>query len=466
VTARAVSTGADAVRILNAPELTGREPAELRDHALGVAAAGLKACDVGRATERTVTRTDAGVRIGEREFALGDNSRLIVVGSGKATLAIAAALERVLGERVDAGAVVVRHGEDALALERIEVLVADHPLPSERSIAGALRLTELAQSAQAGDLVLASFTGGSSALASLPPDGVSGDDKRHLHQLLLSSGAPITEINTVRKHVSAIKGGRLALLAEPATLVNLTASDVAGDVLDAITDPTVQDTSTSADAVDVLERRGLWGEIPASVRAHLESPASESPLLGFEPVTELLVDGRGACAAMADEASARGLNSHLVSTALEGEAVAVGRELAALALGCLRGDGPVSTPCVLVGCGGESTVSLGHDGAFGNGGPNQEAALAVALSLPEGTPVCICLLDTDGSDGGTDAAGALVDGGTATRATAGAIDIAAALAAHRSGDALEALGDRVITGPTHTNVNDLFVIAVGSQELR
>ena len=453
--------------IANSAELTAAGMSDLRALALRVAIAGLAACDVGRATAETVALTDGGITVDGREYALKPDARVIVVGSGKATLAVAAALERILGARLDGGAVVVRHAAETIPLERVEVLTADHPLPSRRSAAAAQRVIELTEGLGPDDLVLASFTGGSSALTCLPPAGVSLEEKRLVHELLLGSGAPIIDVNAVRKHVSALKGGRLAALIAPARLVNLTVSDVAGDVLDAITDPTVQDTSTVADALAVLHERRLWDKLPESVRDHLGTDAAYSPALDVEPQTVLLVTGAGVCEAMAAEARAAGVNAHVVSTELEGEASVVGRELAELALSCARLGGPVAPPCVLVGCGGESTVTLqvnGTNGAFGGGGPNQEAAVAVAMALGEGAAVSACFLDTDGSDGGTAAAGAIVDGHSARRALEAGIDLADAIATHRSGDALAGLKDVIVTGPTQTNVNDMFVIAVGSGE--
>jgi hydroxypyruvate reductase/glycerate 2-kinase len=438
--------------------------AELRELALRVASAGLAACDVGKATEEAVVLRDGAIEIDGRAYPLAEGARVMVLGSGKATLAIAAALEARLGPRLDGGAVVVRDGEHAIELKRIEVLVADHPLPSKRSMAGARRLSELAVNAREGDLVLASFTGGSSALASLPPDGVSGEEKRRLHELLLASGAPITEVNAVRKHVSALKGGRLAALIHPATVINLTASDVAGDVLDAITDPTVEDRSSVDEAIAILRERDLWEAVPESVRRHLSGRTAESPRLRPEPQTVLLVTGHGVCEAMSREAQAASAQPHVVSTELEGDASDVGRMLAALA-GASDGDGvPAQGLRALLGCGGEATVSLRRGKAFGGGGPNQEAAVAAAVALPAGAPICACFLDTDGSDGGTDAAGGIVDGLTAQRAAAAGVDLDAALAGHRSGEALERLGDRVLTGPTHTNINDLFVVVTGDRE--
>lgn len=449
--------------IANSPELAVPGMADLRALALQVAATGLAACDVTKATADVVTLTDRGITIDGREYSLQPHSRVVVVGSGKATLAIASALEDVLGDRLEGGAVAVRDGAATISLSRIELHLADHPLPSERSQAAARRIMEIAGSLGPDDLVFAVFTGGSSALTSLPPAGVTQAEKRRLHELLLGSGAPIADVNTVRKHVSAFKGGRVAAAVSPARLVNLAVSDVPGDVLETLTDPSVQDTSTVDDAVEVLRERRLWDALPESIRSHLGSEAAVSPTLAVEPQTAMLANGASVCKAMAAEAQAAGLAAHVVSTDLEGEAKDVGRQLAEVAVGCARSSGPIAPPCVLIGCGGEATVTLGGTGsAFGSGGPNQEAAIAASLYLDPETPVAGCFLDTDGSDGGTDAAGAIVDGLTTGRARAAGVDLEAALTAHRSGDALAAIGDQIFTGPTQTNVNDLFVLAVGA----
>jgi len=448
--------------IQNATGLASHGLASLRATAIRVAAAGLGACDVARATEEAVSTTDRGVSIDGREYPVASDARVIVLGSGKATLSIAAALERVLGDRLHGGIVVVRAGEEGPPLDRIEVLIADHPLPSERSAAAARRLVDSADALNADDLVLAAFTGGSSALASLPPDGVTLTDKRRLHELLLSSGAPINDVNAVRKHVSAVKGGRLAARIAPARIVNLTASDVAGDVLDAITDPTVVDTSTVDDAIAILRGRDMWEAVPESVQRHLETPEAHSPGLEDAQIdTVLLATGARACEAMVLEAKAAGLPAHIISTTLEGEARELGRTVADLARRCSTGGEPFAPPCLLVGCGGEATVSLGDGGSFGTGGPNQETALAAALALADQPNVAGIFIDTDGSDGGTDAAGAIADGASVARAAEAGVDVGASLEAHRSRDPLERLDDLVLTGPTGTNVNDLFVLAVG-----
>ena len=450
--------------IANSAELAAAGMTDLRALALRVAAAGLEACDVRRATEDAVEVTRGGIAIAGKEYPLEPGARLVVLGSGKATLAIAKTLEDILGERLDGGVVAVRDISDGDALERVEVLVADHPLPTLRSEAAARRVMDLADELGPDDLAIAAFTGGSSALTSLPPTGVTQADKRRLHELLLGSGASIVEVNTVRKHVSSFKGGRLAARVAPARLVSLVVSDVAGDLLDVTSDPSVQDTTSVSDALDVLHSHDLWSELPESIREHLAGADAHSPRLAGEVQTVMLVNGAGVCDAMAADARSAGVGVHIVSTELQGEASSVGKHLAGLAAECELTGTPLSPPCVLVGCGGESTVTLAPDGSggtIGEGGPNQEAAAAAALRLDSGACVSACFLDTDGSDGGTEAAGAIIDGLTTGRARGAGVDLAAAVAEHRSGKAMAALGDQILTGPTHTNVNDLFVVAVG-----
>ncbi|GIK76567.1 MAG: DUF4147 domain-containing protein [Thermoleophilia bacterium] len=456
-----------AAATLDPPAIRNR--AELLDHglhaprelALRVAEAGLAACDPGLAVERMVAVEGDELVVAGRRHALHPDGRIVVLGSGKATLKIALALERILGERLHGGTVVVREGSAAARPERIELLEAAHPIPDERSVAAAVRLLERAGELGERDIVIACFTGGSSALTSLPPAGVSAADKGDLHRLLLGAGLPISEINTVRKQVSGFKGGRLAIAVAPARLINLTVSDVAGDALDAITDPSVPNDSTPADATAILRSRDLWGDVAAGIRAHLESPELEVPdLSAVEIHSVLLVTGETACEAMAAEARRAGAEPVILSTGLEEEAGPIGRLLARLAFESAELGRPFAPPAVLIGCGGESTVRLGPGDEFGSGGPNQEAALAAAPGLA-GSDVAAAFIDTDGSDGGTELAGAIADGLTAERAAAAGIDLRSTLAGHRSGAAIAALGDGIDTGPTHTNVNDLFAVAIG-----
>jgi glycerate-2-kinase len=442
-----------------ADSLATRGEREARLSALRIAAAGLAACDVSRATHAAVALDGDELVVDGVRHRLDPAGRVLVVGAGKASMGIATALEDILGDRLAGGAIAVR-GAESGPLERVEVLSADHPLPSGSSADAARRLLAIAASATERDLVVACFTGGSSALASLPPTGVSAAEKRALHELLLSSGIGIVEVNTVRKHVSAIKGGRLADAARPARLINLTVSDVAGDHIDAITDPTVPDSSRAGDAIAVLYGHGLWERTPKTIREHLQRDDVESPDLDEDAIqTVLLVTGTTACDAMTVEAAALGLAPVVVSTSLEGEARQIGKLLANLARHSAADAAPFAPGTVMVGCGGESTVTLAPGADFGEGGPNQEAAIAAALEL-EGVPAAAIFLDTDGSDGGTDHAGAIVDGVTVERAAGLGVDLRAALLEHRSQVALRALEDAVVTGPTGTNVNDLFAIVI------
>jgi glycerate 2-kinase len=445
----------------NRAALLSHGPVELRTAVLDVVEAGLAACDPGEAVERVVALDGPRLVVDGAPHDLS-TGRVLVMGTGKATLAIASALCRILGERIDGGLVVVPRGH-ARPLGRIEVLEADHPLPTEASLAAAQRLAQLARTVAEGDTVLGCFTGGSSALVSLPAPGVTLEEKHELHKLLVRSGAGIGEVNAVRKHVSGIKGGRLAEAMAGARIVNLTVSDVSGGALDAITDPTVQDTTTVDDAIEALRIHGLWDRVAGSVRRHLESGGAESPSLERVSVhTVVLVDGETACEAMGARATELGYRPIVLSTSLEGESREVGATLIDLGRESARSGRPFTAPCMLIGCGGETTVTIRNSAVLGAGGPNQEACLGAALRLREAESVAAAFLDTDGADGGSDAAGAIVDGDTAARAAAAGVDLRGALHAHTSAAALGALDDLIVTGSTGTNVNDMFAIGVAT----
>ena len=440
--------------LADSPRLLSGGHAALRRAVLEVAVAGLAAADPGVATRRVVSydpTTDV-VSVDGRDYEMRSVGRVLVVGAGKASYPIAAALQDILGTRLAGGVVAVRDSA-APPLTRINVLCADHPLPTERSVHAAREILACAAGAGADDLVLTCFTGGSSALSSLPPEGVAADDKRELHQQLLSSGLAITDINAVRKQVSAIKGGRVALAALPARVVNLTVSDVAGSPLDAITDPTVQDTSDAASARAVLQQAELWNLVPASVRHHLEQNRP-TPHLADEPQTVMLADGASTATAMGHSALRLGFEPVLADVEIEGHADDVGEYLARRAVGEAASH---QRPVMFLGCGGESVVTVTDDSDFGRGGPNQHAALRAAEVLA-GRPSAAVFVDTDGSDGGTVYAGALVDGETAQLASERGVDLAQARAQQRSTEVCEQLDLAVKTGHTGTNVNDLFVL--------
>ena len=389
---------------------------------------------------------------------------MLVVGAGKASMGIAVALERNPRRPARTAGRSSSAARSRTPLERIEALSADHPLPSDASSDAARRLLTIAESATDRDLVIACFTGGSSALASLPPAGISADEKRDLHELLLSSGIGIVEVNTVRKHVSAFKGGRLAAAAAPARLINLTVSDVAGDHIDAITDPSVPDSSRAADAIAVLHGNGLWARTPTSIREHLRSADAESPDLDPDAIqTVVLVTGTTACDAMAVEATALGLNPVVVSTSLEGEARQIGKLLANLANHSAADAAPFAPGTVMLGCGGESTVDPGprrrlRRGRPEPGGGDRRRARARRRAGRRGLPRHRRLRRRHRARR-RDRRRATVE-----RAAGLGLDLRSALLEHRSHAALAALDDALVTGPTGTNVNDLFAIVIKEEQ--
>jgi glycerate 2-kinase len=425
--------------------------------------AALAAVEPGAAVRRAVQRQ------GERLIAAGQSYDLAavewvwVIGAGKAAAAMAAALHAILGDRLSGGLVVTKYGHASPGTGPIEVVEAGHPLPDEAGMAAARRMAGLLAGGTGRDLVLAIISGGGSALLALPAAGISLADLQVTTDLLLRSGATIGEMNAVRKHLSQVKGGGLARLAAPNPLIGLILSDVVGDRLDAIASgPTAPDPTTFADAWAALERYDLTGRVPTPVRDRLqagrrgevpETPKPGDPL--FDRVQNVLVgSNRLAAEAAVEQAQHHGLNALLLSTFIEGEACQAARVAAALARELVSFDRPVARPACLV-WGGETTVTVRGKG---RGGRNQELALAAAQAL-DGLPgVLLVALATDGTDGPTDAAGAVATGETAARARAAGLDLATHLAANDAYPFFAALDDLLRTGPTGTNVNDLLFL--------
>ena len=427
--------------------------------------AALAAVEPGAAVQRHVRRRGNLLTIGGRDYDLAAFDRVWVVGGGKAATAMVAALHRILGARLHGGIAVTKFGyiDTALDTGPVQVVEAGHPLPDDAGVRGARRMADLLRSATEHDLVLAVISGGGSALLPLPSTGLHLQDLQATTDLLLRAGATIVELNAVRKHLSQIKGGGLARLAGKASVVSLILSDVVGDPLDVIASgPTLPDPTTFDDALKVLERYDLDGQVPRAVRQHLEAgqrgeipdtPKAESGL--FARVHNLIVgSNRLAAEAAVREARAGGLDALLLSTFVEGEAREVALVAAALAKELVAHDRPVSRPACLV-WGGETTVTVRGQG---KGGRNQELALAAALSLEGLSNVVLVALGTDGTDGPTDAAGAVVTGETIARARALGLDPFAHLVDNDAYTFFRALGDLICTGPTGTNVNDLLFI--------
>lgn len=450
-------------RFLNRSRLVDHGEREMREITLDIAEQALDALSPAAGLDRSVQLQGEELAVPGRSYDLSTFDRVVVLGAGKASAELACGLEMILGPRVDDGLVVVPKYPDVTP-ERIRLLKADHPVPSKASVDAAQALLETAEGLGEGDLAICVFTGGSSALAVLPPSGVPTEDKIALHRMLLGSGMSIVEINSVRKHVSGIKGGRLAGAIAPAAILNLTVSDVVGDPLDCITDPTVPDTSTVADALSVLDDYELIGELPPSVRLHLMSCAeAESPdLKGIDVESVLVTRGKDGTDAAVAAAESLGLVGVRLGELLEGEAASVGRVLATLARQSRSEASPWPRGAVVVGCGGECTVTLGPGGEarFGRGGPSQEAAIGAALALTGVEGVVAMFIDTDGSDGGTDIAGGLVDWSTDARARRQGMSLRQGLLGHESRAVLEAVDDAVVTGLTQTNANDLVLLMI------
>jgi glycerate 2-kinase len=435
--------------VKNRAELLSHGNRELRAAALDIVEHALAQVAPYKATRNLVRLEGDTLTVGHLSYNLSTRGDIYVLGAGKASLPIAQALEDVLGDRIKDSLVIVKEGQESKT-RLVKLREASHPFPDERSYEAAREMMELATKAREGDIVLCAFTGGSSALACYPVTGVSLQEKRKVHQLLLECGATIREINAVRKHLSQLKGGRLALAIFPAEIVNLTVSDVTGDPWDYITCPTVPDTSTFSDASRVLDRYNLWERFPASAAKHLRDafPAHESPrAFGTHPIhTFLLLKSGAICDAAAEKARELGFLPHVLTTEMEGDSALEGLAFG-VRLAAYNGRSPVAFIA-----GGETTVTL--DDLGGEGGPNQEFSLSASRALSSDNQVVLSL-DTDGTDGPTPLAGAVTDFSTTKRAHELGIDIDIALRKHDVSPTLKRLCDAIVTGHTGTNVNDL-----------
>ncbi len=435
-----------------------------REKVLDILAEALGAVDPVQAIRRIMMRSDDTLWIDGVAYDLRRFRRLIVIGGGKAGASMAAAVEELLGDVITAGWVNVKTGYRA-ETELITVHEAGHPVPDAAGVDGTRQMLELLRDVAKDDLVLCLISGGGSALLTLPVEGVSLDDMQVLTDLLLRSGAPIQAMNAVRKHLSQVKGGQLARLVHPATVVTLILSDVVGSPLDVIASgPTVPDTTTFAHAQGILERYGIANQVPNSIRQHFkmgvngaieDTPKPGDPVLASVH-NVMVADNARAAQAACDRAAELGFNPLLLSTFIEGEAREVAQVLVGIAREIVATGRPVSRPaCVILG--GETTVTLKGDG---KGGRNQELALAAAVAMQNLPDVIIASLATDGTDGPTDAAGGLVDGRTVARGGGLGLSALAALDNNDAYPFLQQVGDLMITGPTNTNVNDLMAVVV------
>jgi len=443
-------------------ELTSHGYKRGREAAINIIEHALCAADPYVATRNFVSLREEILTVGSLRFDLSRRGNIYVLGAGKATFPIAKALEEILGERITEGLVIIKRGQEG-ALKKIKIRRASHPIPDREGHDAAKDVKRIAEKAQENDIVFCAITGGSSALMPLPVSNITLEEKRRINELLLASGATIREINAVRKHLSDIKGGKLALFIFPAEIVNLAVSDVTEDPLDYITGPTVPDTSTFADAISVLKKYDLWDKFPKSAIHYLQNatPKLETPkdFGEFESLVHsfILIRSETICEAAAEKAKELRFTPLILTTMLEGESREVGSVFASIAKEIRHCNRPLSPPCAVI-AGGETTVKI--DGKYGKGGPNQEFALSAALQLASYNKVVIAALDTDGTDGPTDIAGGLIDDSTVRRAEEKSFDIFEYLLAHDACRVLLSVGDALVTGPTGTNASDLKILLV------
>ncbi|MFZ0592517.1 MAG: glycerate kinase [Bryobacteraceae bacterium] len=440
---------------------------KLKADAIDIFRAGLRAANVTEAVKRNLKLARGSLRAGEETLALGNFDRIYMVGAGKACTAMAYAVEEIVGtDRIAGGVINVKHGHTKPKPKRIKVYECGHPVPDEQGEQGAREMEELLRGLNRRDLVFVLISGGASALLPAPAPPVTLAAKQKVTNQLLKCGADIFELNAVRKHLSLLKGGQLASLAYPATVVSLILSDVIGDPLDVIgSGPTAPDNSTFGDALRVLSKFQLTKSVPRSVMARLEEGAAgrvpETPKAGdriFENVHNVLVgSNRLALQAAAREAKRLGYHTLILSSSIQGETREAARTHAEILREIISSDGLISRPACLLS-GGETIVTVR---GTGKGGRNQEFALASAIYLSNEENWAVLSAGTDGTDGPTDAAGAFADVSTVRRAARLGISADRHLIENNAYPFFDSTGDLIKTGPTGTNVMDLRVLLAG-----
>lgn len=444
---------------------------KLRKDALQIFRAGISEVIAEKVIREKLELEGDKLHIDKKTYNLRKLKKVIVIGAGKASSYMAKAVEEILANRITDGLIITKYGHRA-GLKRIKIIEAGHPIPDKNSLSGTKKIKKLLDSAGKEDLVISLISGGGSALMTLPVKGISLEDVRRLTELLLSSGATIHEINTIRKHLSQVKGGNLARLIYPAQSINLMISDVIGDNLDVIASgPTVSDSSTFKEALNILKKYKLTDKVSKNILKHLQEGARskipETPKkndLIFKKVYNLIVaNNRLALEGARKKAQQLGYRTEVLSRALEGEARDVAKDQVNQAKKFLNSKKEQSQPICLIS-GGETTVTIKGKG---RGGRCQEFALASAMKIAgkkENLVVLAC--GTDGTDGPTEAAGAVADTYTITRAQEKHLNPEKYLANNDSYHFFKRLGDLIITGPTHTNVMDLYLILIDKGRIK
>jgi len=445
--------------IKNKDALLSHGQVKARTSCLEIIEYALTEVDPYHATHRAVQLTRETLIVDKKKYDLNKIDHIYVIGAGKATFRQAQAMDEILGKRIDDGVVVVKHGQ-AEPLNHIKVLESAHPVPDQNSFSASREVIKVAKKATENDLVICLMSGGVSSTCCSPVDEISDAEKVEMNRLLVHCGAQVTEIMSVRRHLSKIKGGRLGLLIQPATCITLTVSDAVGDPLEWNADWTHPDSSTFQDSVDILHRYGLWEKIPMAVRDYFSTFASEKETpksLGngkFQYCMTIKTKDLGKAAVL--KAKELGFTPYLLTSELKGESREAGRVPASIARQTLKKGQLFDVPCALIATGETGVTILGEP--KGKGGANQELGCGACLDLSPEENIVVGAIDTDGTDGPTDYAGALTDGFSVAAARKLGIDFHRELMEHNSSELLNHISDIIYTGHTGSNVNDLVVI--------
>ncbi len=447
--------------IKNREKLTQSENKEARKICLDLIEHAIRKTNPKSELKNNIELKNGKISIFNHEYKTKDLENLYIIGAGKASQEMAIEIEKKLQDQISQGIVITKEGYKTEKLEKINLIEGGHPVPNKKSIEGTKKILEIVEKASEKDLIINLLSGGGSALLTSPAKPITLKDLRKTTKLLLKSGATINEINTIRKHISEVKGGKLAEKANPTPLISLIVSDVVGDKLDIIASgPTVPDTSTYKEAIKILEKYSIKSKTPKSAIKHLKKGArgekKETPTkMNHAKIENLLISNSDKLTQAAKEKGEElDLNPIIISRMIEGESREIGKAHAGILLEIKRTETPIKKPALLIS-GGETTVKIEKNP--GKGGPNQECALGAAEVLEGEEDIVFAAVDTDGSDGPTDVAGGLVNGKTGKKLKREGLEFSKIFEKHISGSALEKIGDHILTGPTGTNVNDLRI---------
>ncbi len=447
--------------INNEDELLSHGDKKGRKASLKVIKEAINSVDSYSATKRQISIKSNELIIGEFNYDLSSINNIFVVGAGKATYSIARAIDEKLGKRIEKGHIIGK--DEGRKLDHITVTSGGHPVPNENGFEGTKRIKEICEEAGENDLVICGITGGASALMPSPVREIHLKDLKRINKMLLNSGAPIEDINTVRKHISEIKGGKLSETIHPAEIINIIVIDeIAGEPWG----PTIPDTTTFKEAIEALKKHNLWKDTAKPIKNYLkkgvknrelETP-KERDLQNLKSHNVILADIKTACKSAKEEAEELGFNSMILTTKLEGESRESGIFLTSIAKEVSNNGNPIKPPSIII-LGGETTVTINKNDP-GEGGPSQEFVLGSSLKIPNNKKITIASIDTDGTDGPTDIAGAIADNQTQKRAKSMNLDIYENLKNHNSSKVLKNLQDTIETNSTGTNVMNLYLAVI------